>query len=197
MRALSLSALLLGSVAFAQLSHGSFEANLKALKCDTALILKSNAIRDPIGWTLDGKSVVVKVDGIYQRIDLDGLVLKRFKWRNDLDIAGTVTKPLMTPLTEAQRKTAIYAVEDDARLLVTRRGVRIALEELMEGGVALKVTPKGGAEREIWRTSLEDCQGLVPSPNHQWVAFICGRHGVVVMKVPETLPESPKGMVAN
>lgn len=197
MRAISLSALLLGPAAMAQLSHGGFEANLQALKCDTALVLRSNAIRDPIGWTLDGKSLVVKVDGIYQRIDLDSLVLKRFKWRNELDIAGTVTKPLMTPATEEQRKTAIYAVEDNSRLLTTRRGVRIALEELMEGGVALKVTPKGGTEREIWRTSLEDCQGLAPSPNHRWVAFICGRHGVVVMKLPEALPAAAKGAAPN
>ncbi len=184
MRNLSLPALLLGPAALAQFTQGSFEANLLALKCDTALVLRSNAIRDPIGWTLDGKALAVKVDGRYMRIDLDPLVLKRFKWRNDLDIAGPVGRPGMVPMADAERRSCIYGAEDDSRLLVTRRGVKIELEPQLEGGVILKITPKGGVEREIWRTTLEDCQGLAPSPDHRWVAFICGRHGVVVMKLP-------------
>jgi hypothetical protein len=184
MRRMSLSALLLGPVAMAQFTHGNFEANLQALKCDTALILRSKTIRDPIGWTPDGKSLVVKVDGVYQRIDLDSLVLKRFKWRNDLDIAGPIAKPVMLPLAEDQRRSCLYAVEENERELVTRRGVKITFEELLEGGVALQITPKGGTPREVWRTSIEDCQGLAPSPDHRWVAFICSLHGVVVMKLP-------------
>jgi hypothetical protein len=87
-------------------------------------------------------------------------------------------------MTDSERLSCIYGVEDDSRLLVTRRGVKVEFEQQMEGGVVLKVTPKGGVEREVWRTSLEDCQGLAPSPDHRWVAFICGLHGVVVMKLP-------------
>lgn len=177
-------ALLAGPVLMAQLTHGSFEKNLEALKCHSVLLFKSEEIRDPIHWSLDGKAIGVKVAGRWVRIDLDGLILKRFKWRNDLDIAAPTTLPVMKDLPDDVRKSWLPAIEDDSRRVRTRTGTILELEPLDKGGVSFRITPSDGRTREIWRTSIEDCQGFVLSPDHRWVAYICGKHGVVLTKLP-------------
>jgi hypothetical protein len=170
---------------FAQFSAGSFEKNLEALKCDTAVIVKSAEIRDPIHWSPDGKSLGVKVRGRWVRIDLDTVVFKRLKWRNDLDIAGPVREPLMLPLEDRERKSWISADEEHARKIVTNRGIRIDFPYEDDGAVALRVSFPNGGSRILWTTRIEDCQGLVLSPDHRFVAYIAGLQGVIVMKVPQ------------
>jgi hypothetical protein len=96
----SLTGLLLGPMLFAQFTQGSFEKNLAGLNCDTALVLKSGEIRDPICWSPDSKELGVKLQEHWKRLNLDKLVLKRLKWRNNLDIAGPVVAPVMERLSD-------------------------------------------------------------------------------------------------
>ena len=170
---------------FAQFTAGSFEKNLEALKCDTALILKSAAIRDPLNWSPDGKLLGVKVDGRWVSIDLDTLVFKRMKWRNDLDIAGPVRAPLLQPLGDKERKAWISADEEHARKIVSNKGVRLDFPYEDDGAVSLRVSFPDGRSRILWTTRIEDCQGFVLSPDHRFVAYIAGLQGVIVMKVPD------------
>lgn len=184
MRVLALSALLFAPTAMAQFTGANLEQNLRAIDCDTVVVVKSNAIRDPIHWSPDSKSIGVKVEGNWVSINLDKLMLKRFKWRNELNVATPAGKPEYVPLPSQVRATWKSATEEESTKLRNNMGTIIEFAQLKEGGVALLVTPLNGTRKEIWRTNLEDCQGLVLSPDHHWVAFICGVHGAVVMKVP-------------
>lgn len=181
----ALLALLSAPALLAQFSQGSFEKNLQALKCDTAFIVKSPTIRDPIHWSPDGKEIGIKLEGRWVSIALDSLVLKRYKWRDNLDIAGPIGLPELKPLDSRQRAGWISAEEEHSRKIRTNTGTRIEFAYVEDGAVALRVSWPDGMARDLWRTKIEDCGGLVLSPDHRWVAYIAGINGIIVMKVPE------------
>lgn len=170
---------------FAQLSQGSFEKNLAALNCDTAFIVKSPAIRHPIHWSPDGKELGVKVDGRWVRIALDALVLKRYKWRDNQDIAGPIGLPELKPLDDRTRAGWFSAEEEHSKKIRCNNGVRIEFTYAEDAALALRVSWPDGMARDLWRTKLEDCGGLVLSPDHRWVAYIGSVSGVIVLKVPQ------------
>lgn len=178
-------ALLCAPALLAQFSQGSFEKNLEALKCDSAFIVKSSEIRHPIHWSPDGRELGIKVDGRWVRIALDTLVLKRYKWRDNQDIAGPVGLPDGKPLGDRERAAWVSAEEEHSRKIRTNTGVRIEFAPLEDGALALRVSWPDGMARDLWRTRIEDCQGLVLSPDHRWVAYIGSLNGVIVMKVPQ------------
>lgn len=184
MRWISLSAMLMAPMVMAQFNAVNLEQNLKAIECDSVLVVKSDAIRDPIHWSPDSKSIGVKLDGAWVAIELDSLMLKRFKWRNHQNIAMVTSKKAPSPLSPWAVANWTSAVEEQSRRVRTLSGTVIEFVFLDDGSLSLRVTQGLGPSREIWQTRGEDCQGLVLSPDQRWVAFICGLHGAVVMKVP-------------
>jgi len=182
---------LTGALLCAQFSHGTLEANLAALGCDTVLVAPKQRVVDPIHWSPDSKAIGVKIDGKWVRIDLDRLLLKRLKWRDNQDVAAPTGKPEFAPLAEPERVSWIAADEEGARSVTFFNGVKVELAEVLPVGAALQLTYPDGQTRVRWRTTQEDCTALTPSPNGLWVAYLCGIHGVAVMRVPVP-PRLPK-----
>jgi len=150
-------------------------------------VVNSDAIRDPIHWSPDSKSVGVKVRGEWVGINLDSLMLKRFKWRDNRNVATAVGTPNYTPLTKKVRDEWAAAVEEESTLVRTAAGTTVEFIPLggAEGkGVILVVARADDNSQEIWRTRTKGCKGLMLSPNQRWVTFICRINGAVVMTLP-------------
>lgn len=193
MRIVSLVSLLAGTQLCAQFSQGTLEANLIALGCDTVLVAPKQKVVDPIHWSPDSKAIGIKLGGKWVRVDLDKLLLKRFKWRNNKDIAGPSGPVDFPELADTERLGWVYGEEEGSRSITFWNGVKIELAEVLPVGAALHVTLPDGRTQQRWRTIQEDCQGLSPSPNGLWVAYLCGLHGVAVMRVPVP-PKLPKSL---
>lgn len=193
MRNMSLVSLLAGTLLCAQLSHGTLEANLVALGCDTVLVAPKQKVVDPIHWSPDSKAIGIKLADKWVRVDLDQLVLKRLKWRDNQDVAAPTGRPVFLPLAETDRLGWVYGEEEGSRSITFWNGVKVELAEVLPKGAALQVTLPDGRTQQRWRTIQEDCQALSPSPNGLWVAYLCGVHGVAVMRVPVP-PKLPKSL---
>lgn len=176
------------AVLFAQLGHGSLDTALKALRTDTVLVAPMRKVVDPIHWSPDSKAIGIKLDGKWVRVDLDALQLKRFRWRNDQDIAAPRALPDYPQLAETERIEWPSSEEEGSRGIGFRSGVVIELVDVLPTGVAMRIKMPDGRAIERWRTSLETCEALTPSPDGKWIAFLCERHGVAVMRVPEAPP---------
>lgn len=184
MRCLTLSSLLATTAAMAQFHAGNLEQNLKAIDCDTLVVVQSDAIRDSLYWSPDSKSLGVKVDGKWVGINLDTLMVKGYKWRDGQNVAKPIGKPAYVPLTDEVRNEWKVAIQEESMQVRTKSGTLVELRNPEPGWVVLLVTTKAGGTREVWRTRKEDCTGLVVSPDEKWVAYIAGVHGAVVMRLP-------------
>lgn len=191
MRPIHVVSLLAGTLLCAQFSHGNLEANLVALGCDTVLVAPKQKVVDPIHWSPDSKSIGIKIGGKWVRVDLDKLMLKRFKWRNNQDVAAPKGIPDYPELADTERLGWVYGEEEGARAVTFRNGIRVELVEELPTGSAMWITRPGGSSYLRWRTTQEDCQALSPSPDGLWVAYLCEIHGVAVMRVPVP-PKLPK-----
>jgi hypothetical protein len=60
------------------------------------------------------------------------------------------------------------------------RSVSLPLEGISTG---LVIAGADGETIYEWRTGVENCHSLVPSPTEEYVAFVCELNGVIVMKL--------------
>ncbi len=193
MRIVSLVSLLVGTQLCAQFTQGTLEANLVALGCDTVLVAPKQRVVDPIHWSPDSKAIGIKLGAKWVRVDLDRLLLKRLKWRNNQDVAAPSGRSEFPPLADTERLGWVYGEEEGSRSITFWNGVKVELAEVLPKGASLQVTLPDGRTQQRWRTIQEDCQALSPSPNGLWVAYLCGLHGVAVMRVPVP-PRLPKSL---
>jgi hypothetical protein len=186
----------------AQYAPGNLETALGEMKCHTVLLAPMQKIVDPPRWSPDSKSIAFKLDGKWVRCDLDKLQVKRFKWRNNQDVAAPQGIPAYAPIPDEVWKAWSFCPEEVSRAVKVLGGPQIDLLADSNGGVSLRFTHQGGQVQETWTTRMEDCQALCLSPDQKWVAFLCGSHGIAVMRVPlnsdaprgaaPSTPESPR-----
>jgi hypothetical protein len=176
--------LLCGPALLAQFNPGSLEASLSALNCHTVLLAPKETVVDPIHWSPDSKSLAFKLNGTWLRCDLDQLQLKRYKWRNNQDVAGPRVQAIYPPMAAAELKEWASCSQEESRGVKVLGGPALQLLQQDGGSVTFRITFQDGKVTDLWTTNQEDCQALCLSPDQKWVAFLCSTHGVAVMKVP-------------
>jgi hypothetical protein len=108
--------------------------------------------------------------------------LEEGNWRGNQKIGVITSKSSVSETSNKEVEQWVKASKVKGRVIMTKVGTKIELREAGLG-TALIVRKRGQRAEKIWTSDMENCYGLVPSPDEQYVAFICELNGVVIMRL--------------
>ena len=160
----------------------SLPLEMKRLNVNSALIVPSQAVDEYPLWSSDGDFLAANVQGNWIKVDLAHLSLGEGTWRGGEKIGVINSQTSFSEASIEQIESWQKTSTMNLRKVQTSTGTIIELKE--SGlGVSLIVTKKGIKPVTYWTTDLENCYGLVLSPDQKYVAFIAETNGVIVLQL--------------
>lgn len=166
------------------ITANNIEKELSRIKSKYALLIQSQGIDEFPVWSKDGENVYINEEGQWKRILLSQVKLNPSTWRDGILIGVNNNEKSVTIdlITQTELDTLLSNTLHDARDLTLSNGTRIQLKQELFSTL-LKITVPGKETTTEWATDMENCHGLVASPNQKYVLFKCELNGVFLMKI--------------
>lgn len=157
------------------------DSEMARVKSDTALVLPSQAIDEYALWSADGRYLAVNVEGEWQKIDLQTMILDAGTWHGGQVLGVIANQEAVSPATP-EEISAWQKVNKLEPRQANVGGTQVELAQ-REFSTALVVTLPGRKPETRWQTEMENCHSLVVAPTKRHVAFICEMNGLFVLRV--------------
>jgi hypothetical protein len=177
------------------ISHGQTGSDLskqmEAMHVHTALLVRSQEMDDLPAWSPNGRFLAVDLAGKWFKIDMSAIQLQEAKWHEQR--VGVQMKADLHSMTDEEVQSLPKEDESQKRkheVVTTASGLKVEMGH-KELSSALVVS-KGKQQAVIWESGLENCYGLILSPDKMKVAYLCELNGIFVMD-PEKAFEMTTG----
>jgi hypothetical protein len=155
---------------------------MQRLGVNSVLIVPSQGVDEYPVWSSDGNYLAANVEGKWCKIDLAHLTLSEGTWRGGKKIGVISSKSSIAEAAKEEIEKWQKTCKMHPRKTQTTTGIRIELRK--SGlGISLIVAQRGAKPLTFWTTEMENCHGLVISPDQNYVAFISEESGVVIFKL--------------
>jgi len=160
------------------------DRELNRIKTDFALIIPTHSAIDYPLWAPNSESIAANISGKWVKVNLKHIILLAGKWSKNQNVGvmkyqTSLSEPLEEELRE-WRKVASLTLKNYSG----KTGVKVEL--IQEGDSTKIIITSKNSHKEVWKTSVEHCHNLAPSPNGKYVAFICDKNGVIIMRLTKS-----------
>ena len=166
------------------ITHGQIGSDLskqmEVIHVHTALLIHSQEMDGLPAWSPDGKFLAATLAGKWVKVDVSAIQLQEAKWHEQR--VGVPMKADLQPLADEAAHSWPKGYESRKRkhdMVTTASGLKVEMRH--KGLSSILVVLKGKQQAVIWESGLENCYGLVLSPDKTHVAYLCELNGILVM----------------
>ena len=159
---------------------GDLSKQMEAIHVHTALLIRSQEMDSLPAWSPDGRFLAVDLAGKWFKVDMSAIQLQEAKWHEQR--VGVQMKTDLQPMSDEEVQSLPKQDESQKRkhdMVTTASGLKVEMRHT-ELSSALVVS-KGKRQAVIWGSGLENCFGLILSPDKMKVAYLCELNGILVM----------------